>query len=236
MKEYQDFLGKIGYTVRFHRVQRNLTQREVALSCNLGFRTFQRIENGEVFPRLDTLLTIAQFLKIPLSVANEMASPPQLGVLKTEANWQVQEERGMSRIQQHKQQLRPLAEAILKPHLEELKTPPSSELLFYRLRSNICELSPELQAHMKWPTETMELDKFVQGVRLVDVWEMTHRMQAKVVLTRHIYNLPERGTVLVLAVNFVVQSDPASPEAFGYLINITSAEELNKAFSLIHAG
>lgn len=236
MKEYQEFLAKIGYTVRFHRVQRNLTQREVAQGCNLGFRTFQRIENGEVFPRLDTLLTIAQFLKIPLPVANELASPAQLGMLKVEPNWQVQEVRGGNRLQQHKAQLRPLAESILKPHLEELQVRAQSDFLFYRLRSNLCEMSPELQAHIKWPSETISLDDYIQGVRPVEVWEMTHRMQAKVVLTKHVFKLPTIGHRLSLAVNFVVQSDPASPEAYGYLVDITSSEEMNKTFSLIHTG
>lgn len=50
----------------YHRKQMGITQEELSENTGLNVRTIQRIESGEVDPRLNTLKSIAQALQVDL--------------------------------------------------------------------------------------------------------------------------------------------------------------------------
>jgi len=52
------------------RNQRSITQKELSESCNIDIRTIQRIESGDVIPRISTLRLIAKALLCDMSVLN----------------------------------------------------------------------------------------------------------------------------------------------------------------------
>jgi transcriptional regulator with XRE-family HTH domain len=55
---------KIGNYIKEKRLQKGMTQEELAGKCDITVRTIQRIENGEVDPRSYTLQVIASALEI----------------------------------------------------------------------------------------------------------------------------------------------------------------------------
>jgi transcriptional regulator with XRE-family HTH domain len=55
---------EIGNKIKELRIQKGLTQEELAEKTGLSTRTIQRIENGEVDPRIYTLSSIAEALDI----------------------------------------------------------------------------------------------------------------------------------------------------------------------------
>jgi transcriptional regulator with XRE-family HTH domain len=55
---------KIGNYIKEKRVQKGMTQEELALKCDITVRTIQRIESGEVDPRSYTLQAIASALEV----------------------------------------------------------------------------------------------------------------------------------------------------------------------------
>lgn len=67
----QPELGKIILDLR---TQKGLTQEELVEKCNISVRTIQRIEAGEVTPRLYTIKTILEVLGYDLEKINEKAS------------------------------------------------------------------------------------------------------------------------------------------------------------------
>jgi len=60
-------LKKIGYTLRFHRRRMELSQNQMAEALGISSRNLQRIEAGEVEPKLETLICISKVLDIPVS-------------------------------------------------------------------------------------------------------------------------------------------------------------------------
>ena len=54
---------KIGQEIKKLRLDKGMTQEELAERTNLSTRTIQRIENGEVDPRAYTLQTLASALE-----------------------------------------------------------------------------------------------------------------------------------------------------------------------------
>lgn len=50
------------------RVQKNLKQKEIARIANVSERAYSFYENGQREPNIDTLLTLAEYYKVPLDV------------------------------------------------------------------------------------------------------------------------------------------------------------------------
>jgi transcriptional regulator with XRE-family HTH domain len=61
---------ELGIKINEIRNQNGITQKELADSCNVDIRTIQRIESGEVIPRMSTLKLISETLEIELSTFN----------------------------------------------------------------------------------------------------------------------------------------------------------------------
>jgi len=61
---------EIGVKISEIRKTKRVTQRELAESCNVDIRTIQRIEAGEVDPRISTLKLISEALEINESIFN----------------------------------------------------------------------------------------------------------------------------------------------------------------------
>lgn len=61
---------ELGIKINEIRNQRNITQKELSESCNIDIRTIQRIESGDVTPRISTLKLIANALSSDMSILN----------------------------------------------------------------------------------------------------------------------------------------------------------------------
>ena len=61
---------ELGTKIADGRVKKNITQKELAELCNIDIRTIQRIEAGEVVPRMYTLKLISAALGLlPLALS-----------------------------------------------------------------------------------------------------------------------------------------------------------------------
>jgi transcriptional regulator with XRE-family HTH domain len=59
---------KPGQRIKVSRLEKGMTQHELATLTHINIRTIQRIENNEVIPRLHSLKTIAAVLNIELQL------------------------------------------------------------------------------------------------------------------------------------------------------------------------
>jgi transcriptional regulator with XRE-family HTH domain len=59
---------ELGIKIHEIRNQRSITQKELSESCNIDIRTIQRIESGDVTPRISTLKLIANALSCDMSI------------------------------------------------------------------------------------------------------------------------------------------------------------------------
>ncbi|MEU6756989.1 helix-turn-helix transcriptional regulator [Streptomyces sp. NPDC046685] len=58
---------RIGEQTRAARLERNLTQEQVALRIGMDRASYVRIEQGQASPLLDTLILIADAIGVPLA-------------------------------------------------------------------------------------------------------------------------------------------------------------------------
>jgi len=68
---------EIGNKLNQLRNQKGLTQKELSEQCGIDIRTIQRIESGEVSPRMSTLKLIAKILEFDFTILNEWNSPAE---------------------------------------------------------------------------------------------------------------------------------------------------------------
>jgi Predicted transcription factor, homolog of eukaryotic MBF1 len=59
---------ELGTKISELRNQRGMTQKELSESCNIDIRTIQRIESGEVLPRMSTLRIVAGALSCDMEI------------------------------------------------------------------------------------------------------------------------------------------------------------------------
>ena len=60
-------LLKLGYKIKYERINRNMSQLDMAMETELTTRTISRIECGIIDPKYSTLLKIANALKIDIT-------------------------------------------------------------------------------------------------------------------------------------------------------------------------
>lgn len=60
-------IKKISFILKFHRRVNFLSQQELAEKIGISQRNYQRIENGEVEPKLETLSLISRVLEVPIT-------------------------------------------------------------------------------------------------------------------------------------------------------------------------
>ncbi|WP_432413048.1 helix-turn-helix domain-containing protein [Rasiella sp. SM2506] len=61
----------IANTVKKHRIAMGYTQQELADVSNISLRSIQRIEKGQVTPRMHTLKVLAKHLGFSIDILNE---------------------------------------------------------------------------------------------------------------------------------------------------------------------
>jgi transcriptional regulator with XRE-family HTH domain len=76
----------IGEYIKEKRLQKGMTQEELAAKTDISIRTIQRIENGEVDPRSYTLQMIAKELDIDFSIFMENVTNEDNEVLQVNNN------------------------------------------------------------------------------------------------------------------------------------------------------
>lgn len=79
---------KIGNTIKEKRLQKGMTQEELALKSDITVRTVQRIESGEVDPRSFTLQAIASALEVDYNELVRVDEPPKSeGISSNDTFW-----------------------------------------------------------------------------------------------------------------------------------------------------
>ena len=67
---------ELGKKINEIRIQKGITQKELADACMVDIRTIQRIESGEVVPRMSSLKLISDILEVELCSYNEVVQSP----------------------------------------------------------------------------------------------------------------------------------------------------------------
>ncbi len=64
---FSEIFKKIGLKIKLLRIERKISQQDLAAACNFEKSNLARIEAGRTNPTVATLLKICQILEVPIS-------------------------------------------------------------------------------------------------------------------------------------------------------------------------
>jgi transcriptional regulator with XRE-family HTH domain len=64
---FSEIFKKIGLKIKLLRIERKISQQDLAAACNFEKSNLARIEAGRTNPTVATLLKICQVLEVPIS-------------------------------------------------------------------------------------------------------------------------------------------------------------------------
>jgi hypothetical protein len=148
---------------------------DVAHNAGMSFRNYQRLENGDVLPRVDTLLRLSQELKLPPSTLLECLEKDGLGFIETHSDFDLS------------------AFEVLKNRAAALEAQPMNSanlttqdpsltlegFCHFEMQGNLLVLDEHLHKKLQTPQNVMNLELYLVGARPVDIWEYISRKKIK---------------------------------------------------------
>ncbi len=64
---FSEIFKKIGLKIKLLRIERKISQQDLAAACNFEKSNLARIESGRTNPTVATLLKICQVLEVPIA-------------------------------------------------------------------------------------------------------------------------------------------------------------------------
>ncbi|QDK37980.1 helix-turn-helix domain-containing protein [Bdellovibrio sp. NC01] len=214
-------IKKIGYILRFYRRQKGLSQIDMAESLGVSSRNYQRLELGEVEPRLETLSRISKVLDISLSSLIRVTDSENLSIgdLAT-ANEQMQFRDLNLQTQSSDQDLQ-LAERLIAKDRLDL---PTSELSA-QLKGTTANLSDNLAKLVGASAAQIDIQPYVLEGSAVERWELVFRMNLKRALIRNSYLFPN-GFIVFEEYHHSLNPNPDNPTSEIYIRDITARHNL----------
>lgn len=223
-------LKKMGYLIRFHRRKLNLSQIQFADAIGISFRNLQRLEAGEVEPRLETLNLIATYMKIPVSSLIRPTDEINMFIKEVstchEQNYFVHF---------HNEALILGDDLMLAQKLIQQDSIHSFDKSFYAfLDGTKVQLSEELSLITGVTEQNSEIDNYVAFGTSLERWEYVFRAKMNKAIIQNYYFFP-KGFKVLEEYHFNLKPNPDSPTSECYIRDITARYELESWLKLVHA-
>jgi transcriptional regulator with XRE-family HTH domain len=224
-------LKKIGYLIRFYRRKLNQSQIHFAEEIGISFRNLQRLEMGEVEPKLLTLNRIATYMKIPVSALIRPTSGESLFI--KEFSTKMEQESFTDTSQKsclQNEDLKVAQKLILSDQLEEK----DKSALHASLDGSRVMLSPELACLTGVTEKFNEIDDYIAFGSSMERWEYVFRARFKKAVIQNFYYFP-KGFKVFEESHYNLNPNPDSPTSECYIKDITARHELETWLRLVHA-
>ena len=225
-------LKKIGYVLRFHRRLQGLTQIDLAQKLEISHRNLQRIENGEVEPKLMTLNKIASLFKLPISSLVRATDLENLFLVDLTTS---------NEMEQYNQLLaRPLGMQDDVAFAERLVQQDKVDLSGFHndmaavLEGTNLTCSAKLADITGLSTQAVNIDQFLAYGSSVERWELVCRARIKKALLRNFYHMP-KGFKVLESLHMNIDANPDAPVSECLVRDVTYRHQLESWIHSIRA-
>ena len=218
-------LKKIGYLVRFHRRHKSLTQLQMSQMLDISHRSLQRLEIGEVEPKLDTLNNISKVLGISLTSLLRPTDESSL-FLKSFAtkdeyvDYVVQS-------QEATQQNKDLGFAQKLVAYDKLLKADTTTGLSARIAGSKVSVSTALGNLTGTGEVISDIDQHIAYGSSLERWELIFRMQIKQAVIQNYYYFPT-GFKAFEEYHHCVSPNPENPVSELFIRDITHRYQLEQ--------
>lgn len=214
-------LKKIGYVLRFYRRSKGYTQHEMAIAIGVSLRNFQRIEVGDVEPKLETLNKIARFLELPVSALIRWTHHEHLNLhdLATSA-----ERAEFRTLQKETLSAGSDLQFVEKMIAKDSALPMTTDLQCEIVGTDLM-VSNELAQQMGVESSKLDLQKCSLIGSPVERWELVFRLNLKSIFIENLYLLPS-GVRMYQSFHPDINPNPDYPRSRCYVRDVTARHDL----------
>jgi len=218
-------LKKIGYILRFYRRAKNLSQIEMSEILGISHRNFQRIEAGQVEPRLETLACIAQYLKVPISALIRPTSRENLLIQDVSTRYEQIDFTTLDQISlATNDDLNFVAKMIER---DEQILPTKENAFEAEIHGTTMTMSDDLAKLIQAPNSTLDIDQCSVVGNVVERWELLFRLNIKKIVIENIYSMPV-GIRIFKSYHHTINPNPDNPWLRFYTRDTTERHRLEK--------
>lgn len=224
-------LKKISYLIRFYRRQKNISQIEMANDIGISFRNLQRLENGEVEPKLETLNKIASYMQISIS---SLIRPTDGQILSIREHLTSKEYYSFKDF--NLKSMLTLGDIKFVQNLvkDDQQERPRPELgLYAALDGTSVVFSSKLGKLTGITSKYNNVDSFVVTGSCMERWEYVFRAKMKQAHIENHYLFPN-GFKVFEEFHFNLRPNPEAPTSECFIRDVTSRYELEQWLRMIH--
>lgn len=215
-------LKKIGYILRFHRRLKEFSQHQMAEALGISTRNFQRIEAGEVEPKLETLIRIAKVLDIPLS---SLVRPADANMLLIRDVASSEEQSVFQELQKNTLMTSADLDLASKLIVNDRQTASPDKSLEAHLIGTVAGVSEKLADLIGLQTPKIDIHPCVVLGSAAERWEFVFRHNLKKAVIENAYIFP-KGFKVFQEFHYDLNPNPDKPTSKIYIRDITESHNL----------
>lgn len=216
-----EVLKKIGYILRFYRRAKGFSQQEMANVLGVSPRNFQRLEMGEVEPRLETLVRIAQALDIQVSSLVRNTDEENLSMSDVSTYCERSMFRELEQRTQASAEDLKFAERVIAKDRQIL---PDNQFEA-SMSGNTVTLSDASMKLLELPLRSFDTQSFVMLGCPAERWEFAFRHNLRSAVLENIYKFPN-GIKMLQSYHYEMDPNPDSPKSKMNLRDISGRHNL----------
>lgn len=219
--QIENSIRKIGYLVRFHRRERSLSQTQLADILGISLRGVQRLELGEVEPKLETLHKISDYMKISINSLLRPTCKDLLMIRELTSGHEFEDL--LSTFKQND-------DVSLVQHLlreDDVANIHPDKKLHAQLEGNRVRLSSDLAQLIGTGNVICNIDDYITHGSALERWEFVFRAKLNQAIMQNFYYFPN-GFKVFKELHYNIKPDPDSPSSECYIRDITHRYELEK--------
>lgn len=214
-------LQKLSYVLRFYRRKKAISQTDMSELLGISTRNYQRLELGEVEPKLETLSKISKILDVQISTFFDLGGVNLLSMNEfgTKEEILISKELALENKYSDMNYIRNIIQEDKKHKFE------NGSDFQVQMRGTDAVLNDSFKAHVKSNSSVINVDNAVINGSVVDRWEMAHRLKLKSAMYENYYILPIGFKAFQLYL-FNLNANPDNPTSECYLRDITDRYSL----------
>lgn len=215
---------KISYILKFYRRIKRFSQFDMAEQLEISHRNYQRLEAGEVEPKLETLGQISKILNIPVS---SLLCSSQVKVLDLTELASYNEYKNFKKIDMEADYLNHsllFAKMLIE---EDKKINPNTVAPTVRIEADKAFLCPVLKNHVGVAEDIIHIDDHLAFGTVVERWEIVFRNNLKNPIIENTLIFP-KGIFVFEEYHYNMNTNPDNPTSECLIRDITDRFELEK--------
>lgn len=217
MNSIENVLKKFSYVLKFYRHLRGRSQQSLAEEAGLSFRNYQRLENGEVMCRMDSLIQLSNLLEVPTGVLLDDVSLEVLGIID------VSHSNDFLKFDELITQRLNVGPAEMEKVFRAI--PNDENIHFFDIEANKAIFDKRFQHRHGLPSHFHSTDTMIPSYKMVEWWQKIHQHSFRRVLTNNLFFINKKP-VMAQVYHHIHSTDPRCPRSSGILIDKTQSSDL----------